>query len=67
MELYAGSGNAVLTGEGLRHAFLSSEEKTTLTYLISFPHLPQEEFEINPMDPEFGIDWGVDVAIIFRK
>jgi len=28
--------------------------------LLSSPYSPAEEFEINPLDPALGIDWGVD-------
>jgi dTDP-4-dehydrorhamnose 3,5-epimerase len=27
------------------------------SYLFISPYSPSEEFEINPMDPELGIDW----------
>jgi dTDP-4-dehydrorhamnose 3,5-epimerase len=34
-------------------------DSTLVAYLASSPYSPSEEFEINPMDPELGIDWGL--------
>jgi dTDP-4-dehydrorhamnose 3,5-epimerase len=55
-------GRAVLIGAGLGHGFASLAHSSTIAYLLSSPYSPTEEFEINPMDPELGIDWGVDLA-----
>jgi dTDP-4-dehydrorhamnose 3,5-epimerase len=30
--------------------------------LITSPFSPTEEFEINPLDPELGIEWGLPVG-----
>jgi dTDP-4-dehydrorhamnose 3,5-epimerase len=32
--------------------------------LLSSPYSPTEEFEINPLDPELGIEWGLDLSEI---
>ncbi len=55
-------GRAVLIGAGLGHGFASLADSSTIAYLLSSPYSPTEEFEINPMDPELGIGWGVDLA-----
>ena len=55
-------GRAVLIGSGLGHGFASLAASSTIAYLLSSPYSPTEEFEINPMDPELGIDWGVDLG-----
>ena len=55
-------GRAVLIGRGLGHGFASLAHSSTIAYLLSSPYSPTEEFEINPMDSELGIDWGVDSA-----
>ena len=55
-------GRAVLIGAGLGHGFGSLAHSSTIAYLLSSPYSPTEEFEINPMDPELGIDWGVDLS-----
>ena len=62
IELTADSGKAVLIGEGLGHAFVSLEDKTTVVYLVSTPFSPAEEFEINPLDPQIGINWGLEIS-----
>ena len=62
IELTADSGNAVLIGEGLGHAFVSLEDKTTVAYLVSTPFSPTEEFEINPLDPQIAINWGMEFS-----
>lgn len=55
-------GRAILIGTGLGHGFASLAHSSTIAYLLSSPYSPTEEFEIYPMDPELGIDWGVDSA-----
>jgi dTDP-4-dehydrorhamnose 3,5-epimerase len=55
-------GRAVLIGAGLGHGFASLADSSTIAYLLSSPYSPTEEFEINPMDQELGIDWGVDLS-----
>ena len=55
-------GRAVLIGPGLGHGFASLADSSTIAYLLSSPYSPSEEFEINPMDPDLGIDWGVDLS-----
>lgn len=57
VDLKADFGRAVLIGAGLGHAFLSLEDGSVVSYLLDSPYSPSEEFEINPMDPELGIDW----------
>ena len=37
-------------------------QSSTVAYLLSSPYSPADEFVINPLDPELGIAWGVDVA-----
>ena len=56
-KLMAGDGKAILIGAGLGHAFLSLEDGSVVSYLLSSSYSPSEEFEINPMDPELNIDW----------
>lgn len=59
VDLSAKSGKAILIGKGLGHAFVSLAEGSTVAYLVSSPFSPTEEFEINPLDPAIGIDWGI--------
>ena len=62
VELNGLDGRAVLIGPGLGHGFASLADSSTIAYLLSSPYSPTEEFEINPLDPDLGIDWGIDLA-----
>jgi len=57
IELKAGAGNAVMISEGLGHAFLSLEDETVITYLLTTPYSPNEEFAINLLDPDLAIEF----------
>ena len=61
VDLVGGDGKAVLIGKGLGHGFVSNENGTTVAYLVSSPFSPSEEFEINPLDPALGIEWGLNL------
>lgn len=50
---------AMYMSEGLGHAFMSLEDGSAVTYLCSTPYNPGHEREINPLDPEIGIEWPV--------
>ena len=62
IDLKGGEGRAVLVGAGLGHGFLSLEDGSIVSYLLDSPYSPSEEFEINPMDPELGINWPLDLV-----
>ena len=62
VELTGNSGKAVLISEGLGHGFIALEDHTAVAYLVSTPFLPSHEFEINPLDEEIGINWGMDIS-----
>ena len=57
IELDSQSRNAVFLSEGLGHAFLSLEENTVVTYLVSDVFQPDKEFGINPLDKEIGLNF----------
>lgn len=59
VDLIGGAGESVLIGAGLGHAFVSLVEGSTVAYLISSRFSPDEEHEINPLDPDIAIDWGI--------
>ena len=61
-ELDGQDGKAIFIGAGLGHGFASLAASSTIAYLLSSPYSPAEEFEINPLDPGLGIDWGMDLA-----
>jgi dTDP-4-dehydrorhamnose 3,5-epimerase len=62
VELSGTSGNAVWIGEGLGHGFISLADESTVAYLVSSPFSPTDEFEINPLDPALGINWGFSLS-----
>jgi len=62
IDLVAGDGRAVLIGQGLGHAFISLEDETTVSYLLSSPYSPGDEYEINPLDPKIGINWNLNLV-----
>jgi len=59
IELSGNSGHAVFISEGLGHGFVSLKDNTAVAYLVSTPFSPIEEFEINPLDEEIGVNWGM--------
>jgi dTDP-4-dehydrorhamnose 3,5-epimerase len=61
VELESDSGKALLISEGLGHGFLAREDNTAVVYLLSTPYSPTDEFEINPIDKDIGIKWGMDL------
>jgi len=62
VELAGNSGKAVYISEGLGHGFIALEENTAVAYLVSTPFSPSHEFEINPLDKELTINWGMDLG-----
>jgi dTDP-4-dehydrorhamnose 3,5-epimerase len=58
-QLKGDSGKAILIGKGLGHGFLALEDNTAVAYLVSTPFSPTDEFEINPLDENIGIKWGI--------
>ena len=41
---------------------MSLADASTVAYLVTSPFSPTEEFEINPLDPEIGIEGGLPVG-----
>ena len=62
VELRGDFGKAVLISEGLGHGFIALEDNTTVAYLVSTPFSPMNEFEINPLDEEIAINWGMQIS-----
>ena len=62
VELTGNSGKAVFISERLGHGFVALEDNTAVSYLVSTPFSPSHEFEINPLDEEIGINWGIDLS-----
>jgi len=66
VELRAEEGKSVLISEGLGHAFLSLEDDTVISYLLTTPYSPRDEFSINPRDEEIAIAWP-DMPLLFSE
>jgi dTDP-4-dehydrorhamnose 3,5-epimerase len=61
IELKGNSGKSVFISEGLGHGFLALENNTTVSYLVSTPFSPTDEFAINPLDDKLGINWQINL------
>ena len=62
VDLDGQDGKAILIGAGLGHGFASLAHSSSIAYLLGSPYSPAEEFEINPLDPQLGINWGLDLS-----
>jgi len=62
VELRGDSGKAIFITENLGHGFIALEDDTVVAYLVSTPFSPNHEFEINPLDEEIGINWGLQLS-----
>ncbi|MDH6239006.1 dTDP-4-dehydrorhamnose 3,5-epimerase family protein [Aurantimicrobium minutum] len=51
--------NAVFLSEGLGHAFVSLQDETVVSYLVTDTFKPDREHGINPLDPDLNIDFGL--------
>lgn len=56
--------NAIYLAEGLGHGFCALTEEVTIAYLCSEVYNPAREFAVNALDPELGIDWPVESALL---
>ena len=62
VELKGDSGKAVFISEDLGHGFVALEDSTAVAYLVSTPFSPSDEFGINPLDENIGIDWQIELG-----
>jgi dTDP-4-dehydrorhamnose 3,5-epimerase len=60
IKLDSRKGLSVLLAPGLGHGFLSLEERTTVSYLLSTEYAPSLEYGVNPFDEKLNIDWEMD-------
>lgn len=58
LELNTEDRRMVYLSEGLGHGFVALEDASTVVYLCSTAYNPSSEREIDPFDPDVGIDWG---------
>ena len=66
VELRAEEGKSLLISEGLGHAFLSLQDNTVISYLLTTPYSPKDEFAINPQDSEIAIKWP-EMQLLFSE
>nr|AXL05442.1 dTDP-4-keto-6-deoxy-D-glucose epimerase [uncultured bacterium] len=57
--LTAESGAFVYVAEGLGHAFLALTDDACVGYLCSTRYVPGTQVDLNPLDPDLGLDWGM--------
>jgi dTDP-4-dehydrorhamnose 3,5-epimerase len=55
--LTGSSGDVLYISEGLGHAFLSLQDNSIVSYLLTAAYSPHDEYEINPFDPDINIAW----------
>lgn len=67
IELTGASGDAIFVSGGLGHGFISLQDNSTVAYLLTSKHSPQEEFEISPLDPDLGISWPLTILHLSDK
>ena len=56
---------ALYLSEGLGHAFVSLEDASSVTYLVSTGYSPGREFGVDPMDPDLALPWPADLEFEF--
>ena len=54
---------AVYLAEGLGHAFVALEDRSSVTYLVSSGYDPEREFGVSPLDPDLDLPWPSDVEV----
>jgi dTDP-4-dehydrorhamnose 3,5-epimerase len=57
IELSANVGKCVYISSGLGHGFQALEDNSVITYLLNKEYSPDDEFGINPVDPNLKIKW----------
>jgi dTDP-4-dehydrorhamnose 3,5-epimerase len=64
VELRAREPVLLYLSEGLAHGFLTLEDDTEVSYMISAPHVPQAARGARYDDPAFGIGWPAPPRVI---
>lgn len=57
IELTSDNCRSLVIGPGLGHSFLSLQDDSVVNYLLTSIYSPAEEFGINPLDTDLGINW----------
>ena len=67
VELTAENRRALYVPPYFAHGYLTLEDATEVTYQVSGRYAPQAERGLRHDDPQLGIDWPMDVAVISDK
>jgi dTDP-4-dehydrorhamnose 3,5-epimerase len=62
VDLKGNENRSVLIGEGLGHGFISLQDGSSLSYLLSSPYQPESEFEILPTDETLKVNWHLELV-----
>lgn len=66
-ELSAENGLQLYVPKGFAHGYVTRQDRSAVSYLVSSPYAPASEGGVRWDDPAFGIDWQVDVRQISDK
>ncbi|MFJ9855050.1 dTDP-4-dehydrorhamnose 3,5-epimerase family protein [Streptomyces sp. NPDC101150] len=67
VELDSQSFRAVYFPKGTGHAFLSLEDDTVMSYLVSTGYRPELEQAIDPHDGDLRLPWRTDIDVILSE
>ena len=62
VELDANEGKSVFLEGNLGHAFLSLDSLSTVSYLLTSNYSPSQEYGIDPLDTDIGIQWPIPIS-----
>jgi dTDP-4-dehydrorhamnose 3,5-epimerase len=67
VELSENLGTCVYISSGLGHGFQALKDNSVVTYLLDKEYSPNNEFGINPVDPNLNIKWPILDFFISEK
>ncbi|MGB9714863.1 MAG: dTDP-4-dehydrorhamnose 3,5-epimerase [Thermodesulfovibrionales bacterium] len=67
VELTSENYKMVYVPENFAHGFITLEDNTEVTYLVSEFYSPEFERGIRYNDPSFGIQWPIPISVISEK
>lgn len=66
-DLTADNGLQLYVPKGFAHGYVTLQDRSAVSYLVSTPYAPAAEGGVRWNDPAFGIDWQVEVRQISEK
>jgi dTDP-4-dehydrorhamnose 3,5-epimerase len=67
IELTSDNRRSLVIGPGLGHSFQSLEDSSVVNYLLTSIYSPSEEFGLNPLDPNLGLNWPLPSPLLSDK